>query len=330
MGTLQLALTDLTGAPFNLGPEAGSAAGRAAAVADIQSDERALSRGLSSASGLGASFAPGAATSDVTTIKRTVAAIFSTTTQPVNVTGVKHIRSLQTSFKAHTQQLSSQLKRINQRDAGRARLARIEAEIGTAIAMLALVAVFVDFYVRELRTRRENEMLLRASRIEATTDALTGLGNRRALIENLTHAVSLTERQPELMLALFDLNGFKQYNDTFGHIAGDALLARLGRRLSAATDYAGSAYRMGGDEFCLLARCTPEAAEGVIARASSALADSGPEWSIDCSYGTAWIPSEGDTAREALVIADRRMYAHKAERSSGRPVAGVGVTPVAE
>ena len=54
-------------------------------------------------------------------------------------------------------------------------------------------------------------------------------------------------------LALFDLDGFKAYNDAFGHPAGDALLERLGGNLTAALGRAGRAYRMGGDEFCVLA-----------------------------------------------------------------------------
>ena len=51
---------------------------------------------------------------------------------------------------------------------------------------------------------------------------------------------------------LFDLDGFKAYNDTFGHGAGDALLARLGGKLDQAVSPHGSAYRLGGDEFCVL------------------------------------------------------------------------------
>ena len=54
------------------------------------------------------------------------------------------------------------------------------------------------------------------------------------------------------MLVLFDLNGFKTYNDTFGHPAGDALLTRLAAKLAAAVAPDGNAYRMGGDEFCVL------------------------------------------------------------------------------
>ena len=55
---------------------------------------------------------------------------------------------------------------------------------------------------------------------------------------------------------MFDLDGFKHFNDSFGHAAGDALLRRLGRRLAAAAEGVGFAYRMGGDEFCMFARCT--------------------------------------------------------------------------
>ncbi len=74
--------------------------------------------------------------------------------------------------------------------------------------------------------------MLAQSRLEAATDALTGLGNRRRLTADL--AVHLEELAPErpLMLTLFDLDGFKHYNDTFGHLAGDQLLERLGARLT--------------------------------------------------------------------------------------------------
>ena len=65
----------------------------------------------------------------------------------------------------------------------------------------------------------------------------------------------MRDASPErpLLLALFDLDGFKAYNDSFGHPVGDALLVRLGSNLSAAISAVGRAYRMGGDEFCVLA-----------------------------------------------------------------------------
>jgi two-component system cell cycle response regulator len=208
------------------------------------------------------------------------------------------------------------LKSIAGSDAQRAQRSRVEAAILIALAMVALFCVLLIFYVRSERGRRLNEHLLEASRVEASTDALTGLGNRRALTEDLAAALVVTETGPESLLAMFDLNGFKQYNDTFGHGAGDALLARLGERLADVVKPSGSAYRIGGDEFCVLARRTPQSAEGLLVAAASALADGGEAWSIDCSYGATWIPSEAATPSDALRNADRRMYANKASRSS--------------
>ena len=65
------------------------------------------------------------------------------------------------------------------------------------------------------------------------------------------------------MLLLFDLNGFKHYNDTFGHPAGDELLSRLGGALRDAVGEDGTAYRIGGDEFCVLLTCAPERFDAV-------------------------------------------------------------------
>ena len=68
------------------------------------------------------------------------------------------------------------------------------------------------------------------------------------------------------MLYLFDLNGFKRYNDTFGHPAGDELLIRLGSALQAAVGEDGTAYRIGGDEFCLLLTCAEDRFDAVAPR----------------------------------------------------------------
>ena len=86
------------------------------------------------------------------------------------------------------------------------------------------------------------------------TDALTGIPNRRQLKADLDQRLKQASPAKPLLLMLFDLNGFKAYNDSFGHPAGDALLIRLAKALDAAmTDHGGSAYRLGGDEFCVLA-----------------------------------------------------------------------------
>jgi two-component system cell cycle response regulator len=110
---------------------------------------------------------------------------------------------------------------------------------------------------------------------------------------------------------LFDLDGFKQYNDTFGHPAGDSLLARLGERLAATMDGIGGAYRMGGDEFCVTAPVAAEGAEAIAGLAAAALTEDGVGFSVGCSYGFALMPLDTRRPDEALLLADQRMYAFK-------------------
>jgi diguanylate cyclase (GGDEF)-like protein len=316
-GSLNQRLTDLRAAPLRADPRAGAAVTPAAVRAEIRADEGALSRGLVGRGRLEASSASvAAANSELASINATVAEIYKIASRRAGVTGERRLQVLQRRLSAGVGRLFTVLKRIARDDAQRAERARLQAAILVAAAMMALVGVLLIFYARSVRARRENEKLLEASREEASTDALTGLGNRRALTEDLAAAVSSAETDPELLLAMFDLNGFKQYNDTFGHGAGDVLLSRLGERLATVVKPSGTAYRMGGDEFCLLARRTPQAAEGLLAAAAGALADEGEGWSIDCSYGATWIPSEAATPTDALRNADRRMYSNKASRSS--------------
>jgi len=140
------------------------------------------------------------------------------------------------------------------------------------------------------------------------TDALTSLGNRRALISDLTDAVRTATLDAPVTLTLFDLDGFKDYNDTFGHPAGDVLLTRLAAALSDAVE---SAYRMGGDEFCVV---TAGDEQHAIARAHAALTTHGEGFVINASVGSVRIPGEADDPTEALRLADQRMYSDKGTR----------------
>jgi two-component system, cell cycle response regulator len=169
-------------------------------------------------------------------------------------------------------------------------------------------ASVVVVLVRQATTLVENQRLLRGSQIEAMTDALTSLGNRRALIADLTDVVQTATLDAPVVLTLFDLDGFKDYNDTFGHPAGDALLERLAATLSEAVD---SAYRMGGDEFCVV---TAGGQHAAIARAHTALTSHGEGFVINASAGSVRIPAEADDPTEALRLADQRMYADKGAR----------------
>ncbi len=162
----------------------------------------------------------------------------------------------------------------------------------------------------------ENERLLAASREEANTDALTGLPNRRALMNDLDACAGRLGEGEPLVLALFDLDGFKQYNDTFGHPAGDALLVRLADRLRAELGDRARAYRMGGDEFCMLATAVGNGGHQLARSAADAMCERGAVFSIGCSYGLADLPADAVSAEDALRIADHRMYDHKAGRAS--------------
>jgi diguanylate cyclase (GGDEF)-like protein len=171
------------------------------------------------------------------------------------------------------------------------------------LALLLLVPVaFVGW-------RRSQGDLNRA----AHTDGLTGLGNRRSLTTNLARRVADAAQDRPVLLAIYDLDGFKLYNDTYGHPAGDALLTRLAHRLTAMlAGIGGEAYRMGGDEFCIVvALRSADQALDVAARAAEALEEHGEGFSVTASYGAVLLPTETLSATDALRIADQRMYTSK-------------------
>jgi two-component system, cell cycle response regulator len=186
-----------------------------------------------------------------------------------------------------------------------------------ALVLATITVVLVT--VRMALTFRENQRMIQHSEAEANTDALTSLRNRRRLMTDLEHELELAAPDAPRMLVLFDLDGFKQYNDAFGHLAGDGLLARLGERLEAVVEGKGRAYRLGGDEFCVLFAPGTAGVEPLVAASSSALTETGEGFSIGASYGAVMAPEEVQDATEALQLADRRMYAQKA---GGRMSAG--------
>jgi diguanylate cyclase (GGDEF)-like protein len=156
--------------------------------------------------------------------------------------------------------------------------------------------------------------LLERSRREALTDPLTGLGNRRALMLDLERRLRGATPAEPATLALFDLDGFKRYNDAFGHPSGDALLALLADRLAAAVE-PGTAYRMGGDEFCvLLEDGEGERTAAALAAAEAALTERGEAFTVGASWGAVTLPAEAATVRDALHVSDSRMYARKRSR----------------
>jgi diguanylate cyclase (GGDEF)-like protein/putative nucleotidyltransferase with HDIG domain len=176
----------------------------------------------------------------------------------------------------------------------------------TVLSLAFAAAALVGVIARFVFTYRNYLVVLADTEREATTDALTGLGNRRSLTADLEAAIA---SGADTQLLLFDLNGFKGYNDAFGHPSGDALLQRLGRCLRDAVEPEGTAYRMGGDEFCVLLGA--DAGQRTVSAAGAALIERGDGFAISASQGRAAIPAEATSAAEALRTADQRMYQSK-------------------
>jgi diguanylate cyclase (GGDEF)-like protein len=178
----------------------------------------------------------------------------------------------------------------------------------TSLSTVLWTATMLAVIARLGISVRENKRLLEQVR----TDYLTGLGNQGRLQVDL--AEQCERADVEATLVLLDLNGFKRYNDTFGHPAGDELLARMGAQLSRAVRGDGMAYRVGGDEFAVLIDCERSRQDGVAKRAAEALSASGTGYEVTASWGVAAIPDDAAEPKEAMRLADIRMYAQKESR----------------
>ncbi|HEX8976993.1 MAG TPA: diguanylate cyclase [Solirubrobacteraceae bacterium] len=167
----------------------------------------------------------------------------------------------------------------------------------------------------------ERERRARTARArEAVTDPVTGLGNRRLLAAALgerLRAPALSDPDP-FLLVLFDLDGLGRYNDTFGHHAGDALLAHLGGRLASAIGSGGTAFRLGGDEFCVLLPDVLGEMQEQVTLATAALSERGQGFSIGVFCGAVLLPHEASTPDQALQLVQRRLHA----RTQASPTAG--------
>ncbi len=193
----------------------------------------------------------------------------------------------------------------------------------SALTTLLWSATMLAVIGRLALSLRENKRLLEQVR----TDPLTGLGSQARLRMDL--AARNGNGSPKGMtVILIDLDGFKRYNDTFGHPAGDKMLGLLGGRLRTAIKGKATAYRLGGDEFLVLAEgglIDHGLAErdDLAARAAEALTSRGSGFDLNASWGIASVPEEADSAGEAMQLADVRMYAQKESRRLAGPLSAV-------
>jgi two-component system, cell cycle response regulator len=181
--------------------------------------------------------------------------------------------------------------------------------VSRGLAAAALAAAIA----RMVLTLSEYLKVVRTARHDALTDPVTGLGNRRKLFADLEWELREPAGASKLVLVLMDLDRFKSYNDTYGHPAGDLLLARVGESLGAAPGSDGSSYRLGGDEFCALIDPS-DSAGGIVGRVRSTLTEHQAEARLGVSYGRVLLPDEARDPVTALQLADARLYRQKRER----------------
>lgn len=161
---------------------------------------------------------------------------------------------------------------------------------------------------------------LHGVREEARTDELTGLPNRRALLERATDALASATAERPAALLLLDLDGFKEVNDSLGHSAGDDLLRLAGARLGRVLRTGDLLARLGGDEFAVLLTDTDlVAAERKAVELRQQLRDPFPvegiRLHIGVSIGIASAPVPASTVSELLRHADVAMYGAKSSGS---------------
>jgi diguanylate cyclase (GGDEF)-like protein len=184
-------------------------------------------------------------------------------------------------------------------------------------AVLAIVTVLAGMARAGLTVIQR----LRESDRQAITDDLTGLGNRRYLMDRLADSIAAAgARGEELALLLVDLDGFKELNDTLGHHAGDEVLRQIGPRMSGLLRHEDTLARLGGDEFAVVLHPGDEATASVAGlRLRAALerpfAVGGMRVHIDASVGIALYPDHARDALGLLQRADVAMYEAKRART---------------
>jgi diguanylate cyclase (GGDEF)-like protein len=159
-------------------------------------------------------------------------------------------------------------------------------------------------------------------RLMVGTDHLTGLSQRRPFFERLEEELErATSTRATLSVALFDVDEFKKYNDTFGHLAGDRALQLLAARLRKSVRSSDLVARYGGEEFVVafprmdVGRALRRAEELRVELAQVPLPAGGAVRHLTLSAGVASWPADGESFEEVLGKADERLYSAK---TSGR------------
>jgi len=201
------------------------------------------------------------------------------------------------------------------------------AEVSSSIFTTAQgeVRACVIFHDASAQVALRQRLALQARQLEEQSerDPLTNLRNRRGFTQAVDEAMAIAGRERrELQPLFFDLDQVKLTDDTFGHLAGDALIRRFATTMAEQTRDVGVSVRLGGDEFVLLLfSATHDDAEGVIARIARNFGEPRRDLESSFSVGIAeWSPDSAETLEQLLERADRSMYEAKMRRRFGPPV----------
>ena len=193
---------------------------------------------------------------------------------------------------------------------------RTTSKATTFMALGSLVLVIL----RMVMTQSEVRQLGRSHFVDARTDHVTGLSNRRDFLEGGDSKLASLRPDEQLATLLIDLDGFKEVNDSLGHAQGDELLKIIGRRFAKKIGIRGPMARTGGDEFaCTLVIETESDPIAIANELAKALVDpvslDGTKVRVSASIGVAIWPQHGTTHAELVRSADVAMYEAKRSRN---------------
>lgn len=203
---------------------------------------------------------------------------------------------------------------------------KLKESLGSPVGLQTAILHYfhsVAGLIKEPRVVSEKDLTV--LRVNAITDPLTGLYNRRFLMDHLNREIARAERNDGIAsIVMIDLKGFKAVNDHFGHPVGDTVLvktARIIRELLRAVD---AGCRWGGDEFVIVLPSTDlfaalTVAERIRAKIAETALPSGSGVHVGLHYGAASYPADGKTADFLLKVADLRLYQCREQASFGGP-----------
>ncbi len=190
------------------------------------------------------------------------------------------------------------------------------SEVTACMALGSLLLVII----RMIMTQGEVRQLGRSNFVEARTDHVTGLSNRRGFLEDGEARLAALKPDEQLGIVLLDLDGFKEVNDSIGHAYGDELLRVIGQRFAKRVGARGTVARLGGDEFAYTfvvdKKVDPRVSAADLARTlDDPVSLDGTSVRVNASVGVAVWPQHGATHAELLRSADVAMYEAKRNRT---------------